>query len=488
MGFLRRDAVADLAQRADVPFALLANGEWKKRGVEEITIGSAQSVESRRSFQCADLGDALGSLRPRGATHASVVLPLTTLPKRPLLGFDVSAPDRTVANLPPRGALAELEAGFVCRLADAGGIRVDDTMRLLITKICEFSPGRWTRWYPDLPYETRVAGYVESQTGWRLADDVVKQWLDAVAPARASLADAVGLPPDPDSSAENPVLVVPLVQAVAGIGPDDVLPLLRRYARFVERCTALDHVEPFAPHAMLAEYGRVWEVMIECTVPLDGPFIVRMSERRSLNLSGDGVADLEVTTGDALSNHTVVRVIDENVCLGKPDAIAIDGSPLREDEFDSVRFTAEEVATYASGPDREYRIKMQIPLTVVGHVGATNTVVAALTLLSIVLVLRGWSAIDAADLAVLVIPTTFAASLAVTRERTTLASHLMGRSRLVVLVLTTLLWVLVGAHYLGDTEVSRAGCASISVTPPGLAEPQDLRHERARRCDGQEHR
>ncbi len=488
----RSDRATDLRDRPEVTFALLSDASWKTRGVEEITVGSALSMTSRRSYQCADVGAALGSLRPRART-ATLLLPVTTLPKRPLLGFDVSVPDRQVAFLPPRAALAEIEAEFVLSLARQTGVVATPALRTLIVAVCGFTPGSWTLLGTKRPLTDRLAHFVTANTGWHLDRDLVATWIDAQRPARELLARALGLPPDNASSSENPALAMPFVRTALGIGPHDVLGLIEEYTAFVRRCASAPESLPFAAHAVLAEYGRRWELMVECTVPLDGPFIVRVAERRPLELSRRGHATFDVTVGDAVSNHTVVRVADESVRIrtGSVEQRAVDDLRLPDGYFDNVRETAEEVALYTASEAREYRMFLRLRLATTQGL-PTVVLVVALTLLSALLMVSEWRRLSAADLAVLVIPTTFAASLAVTRERTTLAAHLQRARRAWLVMSIAALWALVALWYVADTEAGQrfpepAACAR-TVTPPVLTSRTDPSGDQRRRCDGEEHR
>lgn len=476
----------------EATFRLLVDASWKKRGVEEITIGSALSLESRRSYQCADLRQVLGDVCPRKAREATLLLPVTSYPKRPLLGFDVSAPDRTTAFLPPRAALAEVEAAFVMWLARQSGISTTAGVRRLLVKICEFTPGRWEktrRGHRRL--RDAVQAHLLDEAGWTLSSDVIARWQDLLQPAAAALAGAIDQPGDPDSSAENPLLAVPLLLNEQRLTEDAIPPLLEEFAAFVQHCETRSAASPLAPHAMLAEYGRRWDAMIECTVPLDGPFIVRAAERRPLDVTLFGRVDLDLTIGDAVSNHVVARVADENVWIKAQDAFAVDGTPLDSRVLDGRRVTREEVAIYTAQPAREYRIRLRLRLVTAGAIRWVYAVIAALITASVAILLRRWPTVTPTDLAVIVIPTTFAASLAVTRERTSLATRLQRGPRDVLLALTALLWTLVVTLYMDDTQVSghsgQDRCGRICHTPGVRSDSLKSAHH-VRRADGEEHR
>lgn len=81
---------AYLVDDADITVRLLADPLlWRVRAVDELMVDAGASYRRRRSLQCGPLRDFLPET---DATSALVAVPLTSMPRGPLLDFDVEGP------------------------------------------------------------------------------------------------------------------------------------------------------------------------------------------------------------------------------------------------------------------------------------------------------------------------------------------------------------------------------------------------------------
>jgi hypothetical protein len=451
-----------------VTTTLLSDGEWRSRSVEDVSLGSERWITSRRSLQVAPLFDFLrGFLCCDDVEQATLLLPVATLPKGPLLSFDVTAPDLVTAYLPKRRVLAEREAHFVVATAAAHDIAVSARLQELLTAICEFTPGIWQGWDRDQP--NPLHSYLSDAVQQSLPESLVASWAATVAPASAALAAELDEGAQDASSAENPLLAIPLLLRGGRLDVPDVGSLLEEFAEFISKCASATPSGTYTPHGLLAEYGVRWEAMVHCTVPLHEPFLARMSEQRLLSVGRRGTTRITVTTADAASNHIVVRVTDPHVEIhGTPQGrrrlrqprqqqiplFSALGVPLEEAHFEGVRKTREQWSLYGSAPDREYQVEIRPRLKLSQPYLSANLSVEALTGVACVLVAVRWGCLTAADLAVIVIPTTLAAAFLVTRDTTTLATRLQRATRLRTTALVVVLWAMVALAYALDVVKS----------------------------------
>lgn len=183
--------------------------------------------------------------------------------------------------------------------------------------------------------------------------------------------------------------------------------------------------------------------MAAVRVPLDEPFLVKISDHRPLRLAGvrnEGAQS--VVVNDARSNHLTLRVMDPNAQLSEVMAWTPARTDLAAGTFEA-RSTSEVHSVYAFEPDRDYRIALTFRVTALGRLQAVPyTLSLLLFLLSLGMVVFEPSR---RDLGYLAGPATFAASILLIREPSALGSHL-GRVSTVVVASTTTALLAVAAY------------------------------------------
>lgn len=414
---------------------------WRQRLVETCEFRSLHHIAVRSSLQLEFPPGMIEQWVPGDAKHINALIPLATRPKRPLLGFDLVGPQGRPAHLLPRASIAAIQAEFLRRLVEGspagagltGGLEPD-----LLEALCVFTPGTWREFKVREGSELEsLTAYLSEGTGLDFDERAVFDVLTAVEAAASQLLDVLDEEPEPDSSAENILLALPLLKPF----PGSVQEALGLAARFAESIDAATRAGDRALLVALGDYGRRWEVIVEAEVPVREPTTIKFSEERPLKLRPHGWVTQQFSLGDARSAHFQARVADSAVELG---AYTVEwrgrtvGVPLIE----AASHTRETFALYSSDPERPFYVTVGIRLRVLGAVRAVMGAVGALTAFALVaaLLIPGNGAL-AEGLAVVTLPTTFAVALVVVREQTTLAVRLHQWPRRLLLLLVFVLWV-----------------------------------------------
>ncbi len=477
--------------------------------MEQVSVDTARFATRNRSLMSAPLADVVGD-RALGASTARVALPLEQMPKGPLLGYDVSV-DGKPAYVVPRGATAEIEAAHVMLLAGKEGVTAPPIVAQFVRAICEFTPWPWkrVRVRHRLRFRRALLEYLEEGLAPFNTDEKasalslnVKRWerllLPVVIPlgqrlaakypsvrgrypwiprpprtafaltlrqvqslradalqVGATLRSALGEGSSPTSSADTPLLAAPLLAQASDVGSlselSNAVAALRDFVQALAK--QVKHPRESEALVALADYGRRWETIVACEVPLDRPFIVRTQRQVPLRVRRPrSWVRQRVELRDARSNHVVFRVADENVEIAKAQLKGLDEEPLEHTYLNGLAASSEHYALYASEPDRDRRAFIDVRLKVARSIRISATVIHAIIWLSVALTasLGFEGSLDSADLAVLAVPTTFGAALVLTRERTSLARRLQWVTRVGTPVAVAALWVVVGWLYLGD--------------------------------------
>lgn len=171
-----------------------------------------------------------------------------------------------------------------------------------------------------------------------------------------------------------------------------------------------------------------------------------------MELSRRGRTSIELVIADGSSNHVLVTVTDTNVQIA--DVQAINAGGETSVLLASARQSSEYVSYYFSDPDRDYRTTLRLTLRLGFEVRTTQWLFILLTGLVTALV---WLVrpLTIGDLAVLVVPTTFATSLLLTRERSSLATWLKSPTQYLLAAAVTVLWASVAYLYI-DGQVHDA--------------------------------
>lgn len=474
---------------------LLQPDEWRLRAVEQLTVRSARVGLRHRSLHVNPLAPFLFEQADEAPETAYVLLPVVMLTKRPLFGFNVSV-DGEPAYLVHRRATAEIEAGHVRALAETEGVFTDDVTDAVLTAICEFTPTPWQRFRATYRTPRRALRRYLEQGLWLLADeDQRTSWVarlrEAVQgaqrrsarmsrrsrhvdrPARTPLRlsdeefdrlrttslavgrrmrEALGEGASAISSADTPLLVAPLlaqrglVQSVA-----DLQHALDQLKQFVDALVRAAGDTPRSPALRaLADYGRRWQAMAWCEVPLHRPFVITAEHQVPLRFSRVRPwARQPFELADARSNHVTLEVAVENVDIAGVQLRGVDGARTERTLATGLRQSREHFGLYTSEPDRDQRGILRFSLRAPLAIRVPTWTIHALTWAAVVLLALSLyrDTLDSSDLAVLVVPTTFAASLLLTRERNSLAYRMQRLSRVGTALATALLWTLATYAY-----------------------------------------
>lgn len=369
---------------------------------------------------------------------------ISSRPKRLLLGFEAEGPDKAPAHVLLREVIARLQAQRVDQLWGAAGLDRAGLPLHLLEAIGLFTPGPFEEVeanYPDSTVEVLEA-YLEESLGPQIAPaEQVARWLEELSEVRALLRSDVVLGDAVLSPAENPLLAMPyLPRGRRPCNPDSITRLVREYVAAVERLAS--HAPGLL--AVIADYGRRWDVVLETVVPLHGPFTVKLREDRPIQVDSDGALQHQLGLGEARSFHLEVRVADPSFEVrGEPRVATPDGEPIGIPLLEGVRFTSELFAAYSSEPGRPDVGEVVVPLAPVKALRWTTRGVEFLAWGALVATVI--AAITGGDdiverLGVVAIPTTFAVALLVVREQTPLAERLMAGPKVRALVATALLW------------------------------------------------
>lgn len=448
--------VLDLTEHWPTTRALLRDQlAWRVRSVEQLTVGSARLCRRHKSLQIAPLARVLDLPVPlEGPRSARLLLPVELIGKRPLLDFNVTVDSRP-AYLVPRVATSELQAAHVVDLAQLDRVEISQNAIDFITSICEFTPSVWKRYArrrPFLPRTRTLNAYIRDALPFatdRYAIEKLRRHAEHISQVlTASLGEDASL----WSSADQPMLAAAIYCQRSGAeSPDDIRLALRELESAVSALA--DCTTPGTPSralTTLATYGRRWQSFVVSEVPLDRPFLVTTQREEPLRLPWlRRTARQAVTLGDARSNHITLRTSDENVEIARSRLVGLKGGP--SGIITGVRQSRERVALYTSEPDRADRATLAFRLRVPRSIGTVSALVAGVTWLTVLVgtqLLRS-GRLTVADLGVLVIPTTFAASLLLTRERNSLARRLQWLSRLVIALGVVALWGTAAYAWLG---------------------------------------
>jgi len=436
--------------------------DWRVRAVERIEMGSATSCVRRRSLLVAPLRDVLGGLLPRHGRieSARLTLPVASFPKGPLVDFDVTAADQP-AQLLPRAEIAELEAAYVADLARQAGIATNSRLQPVVAALCGFDGAAWRATLADFDGNSNEAlpAYLLDGLGEPVEPRNLERWRNYSVRIGRMLSERLGEPHDDTSAMENPVLVVPWLFA-GGIAssPTEATALLKDLHRFVDQAAAQQSRNDLLPTAsndlllVMADYGRHWDAMVTCEVPLGEPFTIKTCDRRSLGLDsgtlqlGGLTGTQEVVLADARTNHVTLRSVDGGVIVTDVEAVALSSDEPVVMLPVSVSQEPEVFAFYASDPDRDYRARLRFRLRRSRPAQGITAAFILIVTLAFAAVVRAGN--DVASLTLLVVPTTFAASLLLSREQSSLSSRLKRMSSGALATLLTFMWIYVAVLYL----------------------------------------
>lgn len=458
---------------------LLDTWAWRERAIERLTLSASDHIEASTRFQVHIPSAALPrDIRGVSKSPVRLYLPLSTRPKEPLLHFALHAPEGRAAQLLTRRRVAELQAALV-RFMLAETPMAKQLQELwpdpLLHGIFRFTPGIFRNVQENLGVDRgwrrgrdldAVKGYLEANAGLDLATRQLEQCAKIQASLGEQLADNLGEEPDPYSSSERPLLAIPFIDAkMRPATGDETVELIERYARGIELAEERDASSVLA---VLGEYGRRWQVVIDTVVHLDVPESFGTTDhrpfasgpswrRRLLRASGQEELRYEFEWRDAPSFHCEVHSPDHRIELSADYTVrTAKGRQLGFPYWEAVRHTPEFLSLYTSAFRDDPRPALYVPLRPVAHVRWPTRFIILLTVGAIV---AAW-VVDFARpanlltaFALITFPTTFAVALLLLREGSGLSARLQVVMRIALTGLTTLLWTVVLARALAVSAV-----------------------------------
>ncbi|MFF7699559.1 hypothetical protein [Streptomyces lydicus] len=404
---------------------------------------------------------------------ATIILPIATFPKEPLLDFQISIDSQPAYRL-SRKDTARLKVEYMTYLADLAGLhlRGNPNLRSLLAAIFAFRPTTWDGMRKWHCFKRPLWTYLKKASPLIRDHDAYKKWKKTQKEIESTVKKhVVGTY---KSAAQNPLLALPdLLTAQPLVEPGTVLEDLNELLTKAKEAIA---TAPEGQVARAAEkllstysaYGWRWEAITVCTVPLNKPFTIRVKEKRSIDFDAPKRDDLRVlftwprdrlfprarhyiSFRDAASNYVHISAPDNSVRLVKlkcrafsdtwkklPTARMVTGSA------DDERKSEEYYSRYDSSESRSERIWIECRLSQTAlrsalHWGIVAITISAIWLLLFLVYTKGHT-LDSRDVATILLPATFAATLLLATDTTTLARRVKRVKQFLLLVALIALW------------------------------------------------
>jgi hypothetical protein len=478
--------VLDLTDVDEVTATLLAPPAdyrgLRRRVVDQFTLLSANRVRLARSINWGPLDGLLtqtvpasGRLDTRGRLPpaVSLLLPISTLPKRALVAFNLAGPGGSDAHLMPYGTSVAIQGNVVALLAEAIGYPPSATSRRMVDAVARFRPGRLFGNHPGLVSGGGPLGldaihtYLAREAELEVPLTTLRSWEEIVAPAQAALAVALAEPFDPLSSADTLLLAVGELwrdpDVPAGLELAGIETYLREFVGWVDTLAqAGAAAEPVL--TTIAEYGRRWEALAAVTLDPYRPCLIKMQEERRTVLTRQApvrdpktpwwrwalrpVALVDIDPGGPGSYHVSIGTDDTSIEISTPVMLDLFDRPVDRTFVEDVQRNREVYAFYTTDARRLPRAKLAVGLSVSPDVSRVTFAIMTLMVLTV-----GLSALPfelgADAVAVVAVPSSFAATILLTRERSSLAAWVLGPAKTALLILLVALAVLAGLRALG---------------------------------------
>ena len=441
---MRLVPAVDLTATSDFTLALLDDTlAWRHRLTKELEFGAGDHLRVTSRYQVQFPSSLMGRFVPDDRVEiAKVLVPLTTRNKKMLLNFAVTGHDDEPAHRIARKSSAAIQGEYLRRLAltSAAGEGFRAAMRSrLLEAICVFMPDVVRNLAVPYPAWTqRLAAYLRSGLGFDVPEAAVRRWWEPARAAGTVLAEALGEPPDAYSSSEMVLLALPRMDPLPRT-LDEIDDLVTGYHAGVMAARACGDTSFLMA---LADYGRRYELIVETRLPVREPATLTLAEDRELRLSAGGWTEQQVAFGDARSTHVEARTTDHTVEIDGFEVHDVSGRPVPSAWFEGVYWTSEALQLYSSEPGRPYYVKVRLRFRSDRNIVLTGLALAVITLLSTVLAAVAQRDVTAV-LALVTVPTTLAATLALIREQTALAGRVLVPLRVLIEVSIGALWAVV---------------------------------------------
>ncbi|WP_369362983.1 hypothetical protein AB5L52_06730 [Streptomyces sp. CG4] len=448
-----------------VAFTLLRQPmKWRMRAVERIELSSHRwSVRNRRIHakalkQVEELDHLLGSVPKElyDAPHEEVtlVLPLSQMTKNPVVDFQAQVNGQEVSRL-SREEGARIQARYFKELVrEATGIQISETLEETLTAVFGST-------YP--PKGADHESYVQEQLQ---LDEIHRSIAVSTDQQIISIKNDIIANrslPKRESAAQDPLLALPYLNELriasgeAALDDENLATRLREVKNFLNDLR--DHGTADQLLRLYAEYGRHWEAFARCKVPLDRPFFITVATKRHIEFESPEresiffrvvhwvwpVAWSHMRFADARSNHVNIRVPDINVEFSKKRCGARNNLNRKlEVPPEHEHKTSELFAIYSSRACRDNRLWVKTPLRLTWLTIFIHLLVIATILATLGVTWRVWGdfgrRLTAQQLALLLTPSTFAASLLLVRDSSPLGSKCTAPRRIAIAVSLATLW------------------------------------------------
>ncbi|MBP0452640.1 hypothetical protein J5Y04_24300 [Kitasatospora sp. RG8] len=465
---------------------------WRVRSVEQVELTTAQLSKRERVIHVKPLREVdslqylLRKTVGRGDS-ATLIIPIVNLPRFILLDFNITI-DGNSAYRFPRKETGEFEARYIRHLATEAKLsgEIDGQLEEFMAAAFTF-PGSaleaklmsarkksfdWRADEGDL--EELIRKYVKDDFGPLVSDRTFERWQHRT----TQISNLVRryTPKNLLSASENPLLALPQFMRNHNLTSRTVSRMLARLCRLLTQAhefVQLDEIAhpdntSWARKFMRAysSYGQRWEVLTKCSVPLNEPFIIQVSDKRPIFFDPPGrryssrwpwlkdrlmpTARQYVSFADARTNHFHIRVPDEGVEFVPSKCLA-----MREDYMGPADKPSDEnkekehYSRYDAKVNREKRIWIDCRLRLtrlrlsmfLGLILATLLAVAMMVSYGFICY-NDQHKLNGSDVVAILIPVTFAASLLIVKETTTLTMHVKRAYQAFLMSSLLALWVL----------------------------------------------
>jgi len=491
--------VLDLTDVHEVTTALLVPPPElrgaRRRVVDQFTLLSANRARLARSINWGPLDGLLGTVVPptrridtRGRLPAevSVLLPVSTLPKRALVAFNLAGPGGSDAHLVPYSTSVVIQGYVIAMLADEIGLPPPADAQRMVDAVSRFRPGRlsgnWPRLVPRRrhPLDGRplrplsldaLGEYLAGEADLDVPAPTLRSWAARAEPAQRALLAALDEPFDPLSSADTLLLAAGELRRDPDLADEPTVDDIDRYlTAFTDWVGDLVAAGPAAEPVLstIAEYGRRWEALAQVTLDPYRPSLIKMAEERrgllvrrpparqhaspwrrlaeSLALTNPvALVDLDPGVG---SYHVSIGTDDSSIELSHPLVLDLHNRPVERTYVEDLQDNREVYAYYTTDVRRPSRARLAVGLSVSPDVSRVAVAIGALMTLAVVLAALP-VVLEPDAVAVIAVPSSFAATILLTRERSSLGAWVLGPAKTVLLALLVALAVLSGLRAIG---------------------------------------
>lgn len=383
----------------------------------------------------------------------------------------------------PYSTSVAIQGNVVALLAAGIGLPPSAPVRRVIDAISRFRPGKFSGNYPRLaPSKGRrplslgtLHTYLGQAAELWVPEAALRQWSVLVKPAQEVLMTALDEPFDALCSAGTLLLATGELWRDPD-GPDNPTAdeVEGHLAAFVSWVAELRAAGPDAEPVLstVAEYGRRWEALAAVRLDPYQPSLIKMTEERRAILCRrppppsrttpgwwwrrparalaltNPVALVDLDPGGPGSYHVSIGTDDSSIEISHPAVLDLYDREIERIYVEDVQHNREVYAYYTTDVRRPSRARLSVGLSLSPDV--SRVTVALLVLMALAVGLAALPVRLGPDaVAVITIPSSFAATILLTRERSSLAAWVLGPAKTALLALLVALAVLSGLRAVG---------------------------------------